>query len=361
MSTETPNTVHGRLLEAVHISGYTFDRACSELEWLLDDDRWKTVGSGFDDINGFLATIDLSEFRIAVEQRQKLAKRLKGIEASQRATARMLGVGKTTIVRDLNAGPNGPSGDETTKQNESSDNLAGPNGPPAWFQSDVNPAEIAQKETKKAEKAASRQAAREAYESRKEGGGTIESLEALAASGKRFNVIYADPPWTFEVYSGKGKERSAERHYDTLSLDAIKALPIESLAATDCALFLWGVWPELPGALDIIDAWGFKYKTLGLLWVKQNRSGEGVFTGMGYWTRANSEPCLLATRGSPQRLALDVHQVITSPVGKHSAKPDEARRRIERLLAGPYLELYARTLVPGWTVWGDEIVDEAAE
>jgi N6-adenosine-specific RNA methylase IME4 len=100
--------------------------------------------------------------------------------------------------------------------------------------------------------------------------------------------------------SGKGKQRSAERYYDTSSIEAIKALPVAPLAADDCALFMWAVMPELPGALEVIKAWGFEYKTAGFTWVKQNKSGEGLFTGMGYWTRSNAEICLFATRGSPQ-------------------------------------------------------------
>ena len=113
--------------------------------------------------------------------------------------------------------------------------------------------------------------------------------------------------------------------------------------------------PELPGALEVIKAWGFEYKTAGFTWVKQNKSGEGLFTGMGYWTRSNAEICLFATRGSPQRMAKDVSQVILSRVGEHSAKPQEARRRIERLLLGPYLELFARSPANGWVTWGNEI------
>ena len=196
---------------------------------------------------------------------------------------------------------------------------------------------------------------REPYAARIHQGGTVADLKALAASGKKFGGICVDPPWSFEVYSGKGKQKSAERHYDVMSLDDIKALPIADLAATDCALFLWGVWPRLPDALDVTAAWGFEFKTAAYVWVKQNRSGEGLLTGMGFWTRANSEPCLLATRGSPLRLAADVHQVILSPVREHSRKPDEVRSRIERLVAGPYLELFGREQAPGWTVWGNEI------
>jgi N6-adenosine-specific RNA methylase IME4 len=196
---------------------------------------------------------------------------------------------------------------------------------------------------------------REAYDSRKEQGAKVNDLAALATSGRRFSVILADPPWSFHTYSGKGKQRSAERHYDCMSLDDIKALPVASLAADDCALFLWSVCPELPGALDVIRAWGFEFKTKGFTWIKQNPGGQGLHTGMGYWTRANSEDVLLATRGNPPRLAMDVHQVIMAPVAEHSEKPGEIHRRIERLLAGPYLELFARAERPGWATWGNEI------
>jgi N6-adenosine-specific RNA methylase IME4 len=186
-------------------------------------------------------------------------------------------------------------------------------------------------------------------------GCTVENLQELINAGKKFGVIYADPPWSFEVYSGKGKQRSADRHYGTQSLEEIKNLPVEQLAADDCALFMWAVMPELPGALAVLKAWGFTYKTVGFTWVKQNRSGAGLFWGMGYWTRANAELCLLATRGSPKRQAMDVHQIVMSPVGEHSRKPEEVSARIERLVPGPYLELFARRPMNGWTVWGNEI------
>jgi N6-adenosine-specific RNA methylase IME4 len=200
------------------------------------------------------------------------------------------------------------------------------------------------------------------FEQRRERGGAVDDLTALAASGKRFPVIYADPPWEFQVYSGKGKQRSAERYYDTSSLDGIKAIPVAPLAADDCALFLWAVCPEQPGAVAVMQAWGFEYKTVAFFWVKTTKNaerieldGDGLHWGMGYWTRANIEPVLLGTKGSPQRMDKDVHQVVIAPVGEHSEKPEEVRRRIERLLLGPYLELFARRQAPGWTVWGNEI------
>ena len=150
------------------------------------------------------------------------------------------------------------------------------------------------------------------------------------------------------------RSRGAHQHYGLATLDQIKALPVAALAADDCVLFLWGTWPKLPQALEVISAWGFQYKTDAFVWIKENGGG-GLHTGMGYYTRSNSEFCLLATKGSPTRLAKDVHQVVMAPVGKHSAKPEEVRRRIERLFVGPYLELYGRESVSGWTVWGNEI------
>jgi N6-adenosine-specific RNA methylase IME4 len=189
-----------------------------------------------------------------------------------------------------------------------------------------------------------------------EHGCTVSDLVALAASGKRFPLILGDPPWPWETWSSMGRKWSdVTDHYDTCTIEEIKALPVAPLAAEDCVLVLWATWPKLPEALEVIKAWGFTYKTCAFVWVKQNPSEDGLHMGMGYYTRSNSELCLLATRGSPQRLVRDVHQVVLAPVGEHSAKPEEVRRRIERLLAGPYLELYGRKAVPGWTVWGNEI------
>jgi N6-adenosine-specific RNA methylase IME4 len=209
---------------------------------------------------------------------------------------------------------------------------------------------------------------RTAYEARAERGGDLGDLVKMAEAGRRFKVIYGDPPWEFKVYSGKGKQRSADRHYDTSSLDAIKALPIAPLAAVDCALFLWGVWPELPGALDVIKAWGFEYKTVAFVWVKTTEKaeavkldGEGLHWGMGYWTRANTEFCLLATKGAPLRLVEDIHQIVIAPVGEHSRKPEDVRAHIERLLVGPYLEVFGRRAIPKWTVWGNEIFSDVVE
>jgi len=175
-----------------------------------------------------------------------------------------------------------------------------------------------------------------------------------------FGAILADPPWHYRVWSAAGTGRSAERHYRVMSTEAICALPVARVAAADSVLFLWATWPLLPDALRVIDAWGFAYRTCSFAWVKLGRAQGNSFAprlhiGMGHWTRANTEPCLLATRGRPRRLARDVRQVILSPVGRHSCKPDDQYERIERLVAGPYLELFARRQRPGWTALGDAI------
>jgi N6-adenosine-specific RNA methylase IME4 len=173
-----------------------------------------------------------------------------------------------------------------------------------------------------------------------------------------FGVIYADCPWHFRVRSPKGEGRSALQHYPCMSLDEISALPVAAMAAPDCALFLWAIDPMLPAALAVIEAWGFQFKTVAFYWCKTTKAGSFA-TGLGYWTRANPEQCFLATRGAPRRRAKDVRRLLVAPRRKHSQKPDETRTRIERLVSGPYLEMFARSRAPGWAAWGSEINKES--
>lgn len=188
---------------------------------------------------------------------------------------------------------------------------------------------------------------------------------------KHFGAIYADPAWTFVTRSKKGKGRSPEKHYGCMSIDEIKALPVADLAAEDCVLFLWVTDPLLPLGMEVMKAWGFTYKTVAFNWVKLNKGAKGwpdpylkddrlyhpkhdFFTGMGYWTRANPELCLLGTRGSPKRRNADVKRLVIDHRREHSRKPDCVPARIERLVNGPYLELFARTQRRGWSSWGNE-------
>lgn len=173
---------------------------------------------------------------------------------------------------------------------------------------------------------------------------------------KKYSVIYADPPWQFKAYSAKGMGRSAEKHYPTMDIEAIKDLPVSELADKDCALFLWVTFPCLREGLAVLESWGFTYKTAAFVWVKQNKKADSLFWGLGYWTRANAEVCLLATRGNPSRVSAGVHQVILSHIEEHSRKPQEARERIVRLMGDvPRIELFARTKPEGWDVWGNEV------
>lgn len=179
----------------------------------------------------------------------------------------------------------------------------------------------------------------------------------------KYRVIYADPAWQFESWSAAGADRSAQNHYPTMTTPEICALPIDQLAADDCVLFLWATGPMQRDAFAVIEAWGFTYKTIGFTWAKTRDSKAKVsdpasfVMGNGYWTRANPEPCLLATRGSPSRRpeATDIPQLLIAPRGRHSEKPDEAYLRIERLVEGPYIELFARQTRPGWDAWGNEV------
>lgn len=169
-----------------------------------------------------------------------------------------------------------------------------------------------------------------------------------------FGVILADPPWRFRTWGEHNQKKSASRHYVLMEQPDIDALPVASLAAKDCALFMWVIDAMIPHALTTGKAWGFTYKTVAFVWAKTSRNGEKFPIGTGYWTRANPELCLLFTRGSPKRLSAGERKLIVAPRREHSRKPDEQYDRIERLVAGPYLELFARQSRSGWTSWGNQ-------
>lgn len=202
------------------------------------------------------------------------------------------------------------------------------------------------------------------YRSRTVKGCTRADLEELAADGARFGVIYADPNWDYRTWSDKGSGRSASQHYATAPDDDILAYApvIAALALPASMLLCWTTGPQFPLALKLVAAAGFNYQTFGFSWSKLNKtvdaagefSVDDFFIGLGHWTRANEEICILATRGAPERLHADVRQKIIAPLGDHSVKP-KIHDRIERLAGGPYLEMFAREPVKNWTVWGDEI------
>lgn len=170
---------------------------------------------------------------------------------------------------------------------------------------------------------------------------------------KQYNIIYADPPWQ---YNQRGLSGSAEKHYPTLNVKELCSLSVQSISAPDCILFLWATFPMLQEALQVISAWGFTYKTVAFVWVKQNKVSPTWYWGMGFWTRSNVEICLLATKGHPQRKARNIHQLVITPVEHHSKKPDIVYNKIEELMGDlPRIELFARQKKAGWDTWGNEI------
>ena len=175
---------------------------------------------------------------------------------------------------------------------------------------------------------------------------------------KKYQIIYADPPWQYKVWSRKSNSRSAESHYRTMNIEDIINLKefINKISDKNCILFIWVTYPCLKEALKVIDAWGFKYKTCGFTWVKKNKKSDSWFWGMGYWTRANSELCLIATKGKVKRISKKVHQIIDTPIEQHSRKPAIVRDKIIELVGDlSKIELFAREKVPGWDAWGNEI------
>lgn len=191
----------------------------------------------------------------------------------------------------------------------------------------------------------------------------------------KYGAILADPPWAFQTWwSGRSNKspspkkkfsypsRATVPAYEVMREAELNALPVGDLATDDCVLVMWICWPVLEQSLRVIQAWGFEYKTCAFCWVKAHAGQIDLFQDdisphmtLGYWTRSNSEVALLATRGKPKRQASDVRQAIIEPRREHSRKPDSIHERIERLVAGPYVELFARQTRPGWDSWGNEV------
>lgn len=174
----------------------------------------------------------------------------------------------------------------------------------------------------------------------------------------KYKIIYADPPWQYKVWSKKGLGRSAESHYNTMNIQDIINMKdtIKSISDKDSVLFLWVTFPCLKEGIKVLEEWGFTYKTCAFTWVKKNKKSNSWFWGMGHWTRANAEICLLGVKGNIKRQSAGVHQVIDTPIEKHSKKPDITRDRIVELLGNlPKIELFARQQVPSWDSWGNEI------
>jgi N6-adenosine-specific RNA methylase IME4 len=165
----------------------------------------------------------------------------------------------------------------------------------------------------------------------------------------------------FATRSAKGEGRTPQHHYSCLSIDELATLPVGSIAAPDCFLFLWVPLRSIDLVLPLMQAWGFTFSGSAFARVKLNKNAptlffdaKGFFMGGGYGTRHNVEVCWLGRRGAPKRISKGVRELIVAPVRQHSRKPDEVYGRIEALCAGPFVELFARQQWPGWICVGDE-------
>ncbi len=176
----------------------------------------------------------------------------------------------------------------------------------------------------------------------------------------KYNVIYADPPWQYgskQYQDGDRDFQKLEKFYDTMSIDKIKSLDINSISEKDCACFMWVTDSHLKEGIEVLESWGFKYKTIAFVWLKKYANGSQVFN-FAPWTLKSTEICLLGIRGSMSKYKKlnNVKQFVEAERTEHSKKPDEVRKRIEDLFGSlPKIELFARQKVDNWDSWGNEI------
>ena len=184
---------------------------------------------------------------------------------------------------------------------------------------------------------------------------------------KKYQIIYADPAWSYSNFQGKGSYfGDVSRHYDTMDYEQIANLKVAEIADTNCICFMWATFPNLNEALYVLKRWGFKYKSVGFVWVKmKNDMTEPRGDGMGFYTQSNAEIVLIGTKGKFFRNKKNVKQIALYPKGVHSKKPPEIRKRITDLCGDlPRIELFARKpknqlfedeSFNGWDVWGNEV------
>lgn len=178
-------------------------------------------------------------------------------------------------------------------------------------------------------------------------------MEQIPFPNKKYQIIYADPPWSYnDKMSGHG---GAVDEYQTQSKNWICDLPVKDISEKDSVLFLWAVSPLLQEALEVVKAWGFKYITVAFVWSKHTKNKKKA-SNLGRWTMGNVEVCLLGRKGKPQRICKNIKQLVEAERTRHSAKPDEVRKRIVKLMGDiSRIELFARQKTDGWDVWGNEV------
>lgn len=333
---EDPKTVYGRLLESAHISGYSFERCCTELGLLLEGDNWQKVASHAD-VNEFLRSIDLSAFNLG-DKRPQLVKRIKELQpqATQRAIAQAVRVSKTTVQMDLGGQKRPPQAKDPAPQLGSSDEAGQKKTTPSsWLSAGASEiAAFAERVEKKLDREDRRAALAEKI--RKE----------IVAPTAKYHVLYADPPWDYAYHPSNA--RLAVDHYPAMSMADLCALPVSAWCEPNAVLFLWVTSPLLEECFPVIAAWGFSYKA-SFVWDKMKHN-------VGYYNSVRHEFLLICTRGSgvPQVKKL-FDSVITAERTTHSTKPPEVYEIIEALYpSGKRLELFARRRRDGWDAYGYE-------
>ena len=177
---------------------------------------------------------------------------------------------------------------------------------------------------------------------------------------KKYKIIYADPPWNYECkhYQDSGRRmKHINEQYNTMSIKEMKELPIKNILDKDCALFLWVTDSHLKFGIEVLESWGFKYKTIAFVWIKKYESGSYVYN-FAPWTLKSNEICLLGIKGKmgKYKMANNIKSLVEEVRRKHSQKPEEVRSRIEKLFGNiPRIELFARERTEGWDAWGNEV------
>ena len=181
--------------------------------------------------------------------------------------------------------------------------------------------------------------------------------KTMKLPNNKYQIIYADPPWSYDNFQGKGKKYGdVSAHYTTMLLEDLKKLNVNILSDKNCILFMWATFPHLKNAIEVLESWGFKYITVAFVWVKTDSKGKYRADGLGFYTNSNAEIVLIGKKGTFQRQCNNVKQIIFSKKRQHSRKPDEIYQRIIDLCGKlPRIELFARQRIEGWDVWGNEV------
>jgi N6-adenosine-specific RNA methylase IME4 len=330
------SVARGQTIAFVHVAGYALKAGLDQLTWLLQEERWRQCG--FDSIEAFAASIKVAEsLKPAIEARKELALLFAEAGLSNRKTARALNVAEGTVRNDRaqDYAPGQKNAKETKGGKAASAQDCAPSLPDG--------------------EAAARLVARHEngpdWRTRRERIATLVGVASSMPDLKGYPVLVADPPWRYANPNRAGNARAIENHYPTLPLEDICALLRPEEFADDAILFLWTPMPLIEGALAVMKAWGFVYRT-GAVWVKDR-------IGVGFYFRNQHEPLLVGLRGAlpTPRESDRVSSVISAPRGKHSEKPEAALEIIERYYPElPKIELFRRGPArPGWDAWGNEV------